>query len=63
MVDKVSDAEEWRIQFETCNRILKAVGLEEYELTMVEEHPIEATVGILQDRRSWIDEDRAGLST
>lgn len=52
----VTDAEKWEIEFRTCNHILAAIGMVEYQLTQQEEEPIERTIEILTKRQSWIDE-------
>ena len=49
--------EEWRIQFEACNEILKGVGMQAYQLTYSEEDPVQATVDILTERQKWLGEE------
>ena len=63
MVKDVSEAEQWAIEFRTCNAIIKGMGLEEYELTMVEVEPIQATIKLMRKMLGWVDEDGAGLSS
>jgi len=52
----VSDAEKWAVEFNTCNRILAAIGMSEYQLTTQEEEPVERTIELLTKRQSWIHE-------
>lgn len=63
MVKDISAAERWAVEFRTCNTIIRGLGMEAYELTMVEEEPVKATIELIRERQGWIHEDGAGLST
>ncbi len=62
MVKDISEAERWAVEFRTCNAIIRGLGMEAYELTMVEEEPIKATIELIRERQGWIHEDGAGYS-
>jgi hypothetical protein len=52
----VSDAEKWAVEFHTCNRILAAIGMVEYQLGMEEEQPVDRLIELLTKRHDWIHE-------